>query len=175
MRKTLFLGILLLQSAGAFAAEGSDTLTVRIDDMHCRKCSNRIEARLKQIEGVDTMVPRLARHTMFVRYDAQRVSRDSICAAITQIGYTPVSCYGQQPTAHAYFLIPKDEATTQNLSKVKTLSCVSDANINARRGALAIAYNSQEATADQLLAAVQQLGIQAQLPKPHVCNEEKKQ
>ena len=171
MKKTLLLGVLLLQGACAMAADGSDTLTVRIDDMHCRKCSNRITARLSQIEGIDTMIPRIARHSLFVRFDAKQVPEDSIRAAISQIGYTPVNYYGKQPTAFAYFNIPAEAATQDNLEKVKALQAVSDANVNQRRGALAVAYYSNEATAEQLLADIQKLGIQAVVPPPHECKE----
>lgn len=170
-RVLLFNLFAFLPFLSAMAGNGNDTLTVRIDDMHCRKCSNRIMTRLSSIEGVDTMIPRLGFHSMFIRYDGRRVSGDSLRAAISQIGYTPVYYYGQRQTAFAYFNLPAEAATQETLDKVKALPAVSDVNVNKRRGAMAVAYYSKETSAEQLLADIQKLGIQAVVPPPHECKE----
>jgi copper chaperone CopZ len=172
MKKKLAMCLLALLPLSMMAGNGSDTLTVRIDDMHCRKCSNRIISQVGTIEGVDTMIPRLARHSMFIRFDANRISGDSLRAAISQIGYTPVCYYGQQATDFAYFNIPAEAATQETLDKVKALQTVSDANVNKRRGALAVAFYCQQTTAEQLLADIQKLGIEAVVPAPHECKKE---
>ena len=65
----------------------------RMDDMHCRKCADRIMGRLQQIAGIDTMSPHLDKHYMFIRYDANRTCKDSIRTAINKMGYTPVNYY----------------------------------------------------------------------------------
>ena len=51
---------------------------------------------------------------------------------------------------------------------------VEDVNANAKRKSLAVTFFSNEITADRLLEEIQKAGIQAVVPKPHVCSEEKK-
>ena len=40
-------------------AATTDSLAVHIEDMHCRKCADRINARLSKVEGVDTVTFRI--------------------------------------------------------------------------------------------------------------------
>jgi hypothetical protein len=56
---------------------------------------------------------------------------------------------------------------------VKAIKGVHDANVSSMRKSLAVKYHHQEITEEQLLAALQQAGIQAKLPKPHQCSEKK--
>ena len=50
----------------------------RIADMHCQKCADRIIASLSKLDGVDSLAPHFDKSYMFIRYDANRVSRDDI-------------------------------------------------------------------------------------------------
>ena len=68
MKRILLIALaaITLQSASA-----ADTLTVRIADMHCQKCYNRISERLGKLEGIDSLAPHLDKSYIFIRYDAK--------------------------------------------------------------------------------------------------------
>ena len=154
----------------------SDTIRrgmgLRIDDMHCGKCAKKIVSRLEQIEGIDSLAPHLDKHYVFIRYDANRTCKDVIRGAISELGYTPVNYYSDPKVAFAYFIIPKEQATQETIDKLLVFSdAIDDANVNARSGALAVTFFHEELSADKLLEACHQLGISAEVPAPHECNE----
>lgn len=168
-RLLLFMAILL--SIGAWAQP--KIMSLRIDDMHCKKCSDRITAKLIEVNAIDSIRVSLDKHRVLMRYEESMISGDSIRAIITQLGYTPVSYCQCGKGSYAYFLIPAEQSTQETLDKVKAIKGVKDANTNARRKSLAVKYHSEELSADQLLENLHKAGIQAVLPKPHECKEEK--
>jgi copper chaperone CopZ len=170
--KRLFL--LAATLATMTAASASDTLRVRIDDMHCKKCSDRIITRLQQLEGIDSLAPNLNKHYMFIRYDANRTSKADIRAVINKLGYTPVNYYTSDKISWAYYNIPVEQATKETVDAVLAIDGVEDANVNARRKSLAVTFFSKKLSRDQLLTAIQQAGIKVVVPPPHVCSEEEK-
>ena len=154
----------------------SDTIRrgmgLRIDDMHCQNCANKIVKRLEQIEGIDSLAPHVDKHYVFIRYDANRTCKDVIREAIGELGYTPVNYYSGPKIAFAYYNIPKEQATQETIDKLLVYSdAIDDANVNARSGSLAVTFFHEELSADQLLEACHQLGINAEVPAPHECSE----
>ena len=154
----------------------SDTIRrgmgLRIDDMHCQNCANKIVKRLEQIEGIDSLAPHLDKHYVFIRYDANRTCKDIIRQAISELGYTPVNYYSGPKIGFAYYNIPKEQATQETIDKLLVYSeAIDDANVNTRNGSLAVTFFKDELSADQLLEATRQLGIQAEVPAPHECKE----
>ena len=147
---------------------------LRIDDMHCKKCSDRIMGRLSKMEGIDSMAPHLDKHYMFIRYDANKTDKAAIRGLITKTGYTPVNYYTSDKIAWAYYNIPAEAATQENIDAVLAIEGVEDVNANARRKSMAVTYFAKEISADKLLEEVQKAGIQAVVPKPHVCSENEK-
>ena len=168
-----------LAASGRYKASpysSSDTIRrgmgLRIDDMHCQNCANKIVKRLEQIEGIDSLAPHLDKHYVFIRYDANRTCKDAIREAIGELGYTPVNYYSDPKVAFAYYIIPKEQATEETIDKLLIHSdAIDDANFNARNGSLAVTYFKNELSADQLLEAAHQLGINAEVPAPHECKE----
>ena len=53
------------------------------------------------------------------------------------------------------------------------LDGVEDVNVNTTRKTLAVTFFNDETTADKLLDEIHKAGIDAKLPKPHECSEEK--
>ena len=154
----------------------SDTIRrgmgLRIDDMHCQNCANKIVKRLEQIEGIDSLAPHLDKHYVFIRYDANRTCKDIIREAIGELGYTPVNYYSGPKIGFAYYNIPKEQATQETIDKLLVYSeAIDDANVNTRSGSLAVTYFKDELSADQLLEATRQLGISAEVSAPHECKE----
>ncbi len=152
----------------------SRELNLRIDDMHCKKCSDRITGRVSTMEGVDSLKPHLDKHYMSIHYDANKNSRDSIRTVITRMGYTPVSYYDSEKVGYAYFVIPAEVATQETIDNIQAMDAVNDANVNARRGALAVTYLCEKTSPEQLLVDIQKAGIKATVPAPHECKEEDK-
>ena len=147
----------------------------RMADMHCQKCANRIMARLQKIEGMDSLAPHIDKHYMFIRYDANRTCKDSIRAAITKLGYTPVNYYTSPKVDYAYYTIPAEAATQETVEGILALDAVDDVTVNPVRRSLAVTYFCQEISADQLLAEIKKLGVDAVVPPAHQCKEQPKQ
>ena len=144
---------------------------LRMDDMHCQNCYNRIAKRLQQIEGVDSMGPHIDKHYVFIRYDANRTCKADIRKALVGLGFTPVNYYTSPKIAFAYYNIPAEQATQASIDEVLILDGVDDVNVNAQRKSMAVTYFTDETTAEKLLAAIHEAGIKAEIPAPHECKE----
>ena len=94
---------------------------LRMDDMHCMNCANRIMKRLEQMEGIDSLAPHVDKHYLFVRYDANRQTKDNIRAAILQLGYTPVNYYSGPKVSYAYYKIPAEQVSQETIAEVLML------------------------------------------------------
>lgn len=148
---------------------------LRMDDMHCQRCADRIVERLQPMEGIDSLAPHLDKHYFFIRYDANRTSKADIKDALRGLGFTPVNYYTGPKVAYAYYNIPAEQATQQTLDEVLALDGVEDVSVNPRRKSLAVTYFTDETTADQLLDGIVAAGVKAQVPAPHECKEEQKE
>ena len=144
---------------------------LRIDDMHCQNCANRITKRLTQIAAIDSMSPHLDKHYIFIRYDANRTCKADIREAIGQLGYTPVNYYSGSKVSYAYYNIPADQATQETIDEVIIITGVEDVNVNQQKQSLAVTFFTDETNADQLFADIRQAGIKAELPPAHECKE----
>ena len=145
---------------------------LRIDDMHCQKCVDRIAGILNKIEGMDSISAHLDKHYYFVRYDANRTSQAVIREALVKAGYTPVNYYTDKRIAWAYFLIPSEAANDDTIESLLALDGVDDVNVNPLRKSLAVTYLNTTLTEQKLLEEIQKQGIKATLPAPHKCSEE---
>jgi len=169
-----------LAASGRYAAKPYSPTEVirrdmgqRIDDMHCQKCVDRIAQVLNKMEGIDSIAPHLDKHYYFIRYDANRTSRDEIRAALNKAGYTPCNYYSSPKIAWYYLTLPADQCTEETQETVLAINGVEDVNVNPKRRSMAITYFNDEIQGDKLLEQIQQAGIKAVLPKPHECDEEK--
>ena len=147
---------------------------LRIDDMHCQNCADRITKRLSQIAAIDSMSPHLDKHYVFIRYDANRTCKADIRAAIGELGYTPVNYYSGPKVSYAYYNVPAEQATQEAIDEVLILEGVEDVNVNQRQRSLAVTFFTDETNADKLLQAIHEAGIDAVVPAPHECKEEQK-
>ena len=144
---------------------------LQMADMHCQKCADRIMTRLKAVEGVDSMAPHLDKQYMFIRYDANRTSKDVIRQELLKLGYTPVNYYTSKDISFAYFNLPAENANEETAETALALDGVDDATVNERAKSLAITYVNTETSAEKLLQQLQAEGIKAVVPAPHECNE----
>ncbi|HEY9603891.1 MAG TPA: heavy metal translocating P-type ATPase [Allocoleopsis sp.] len=66
----------------------SQILQAQIGGMDCGSCAKTIEASLVQMPGVNEAAVSFATGRLKVSYDPQQVNEQSICARITNLGYT---------------------------------------------------------------------------------------
>ena len=147
---------------------------LRMDDMHCQRCADRIAERLQTMEGIDSLAPHVDKHYLFIRYDANRTAKADIKKALTELGFTPVNYYTGPKVGYAYYNIPQEQATQQTLDDVLVIDGVEDVSINARRKSLAVTFFTDETSNERLTADILAAGIKAQVPTPHECKEEQK-
>lgn len=146
----------------------------RIADMHCQKCADRITKRLYQMNGMDSLGVHLDKQWVFIRYDANKTSKAEIREVLNGLNFTPVNYYTSDKVAYAYYNIPIEQATEENLESIMAIDAVDDVNVNKRRKTMAITYFCQEISAEKLLEEIHKAGIKAEIPAPHECKEESK-
>lgn len=144
---------------------------LRMDDMHCQKCADRIMAKLQPMEGIDSLSPHLDKHYYFIRYDANRTCKSTIKETLIGLGFTPVNYYSGPKVGYAYYLIPAEQATQQTMDDVLILDGVEDVCVNPKKKSLAVTFFTDETNADKLLADILAEGIKAEIPAPHECKE----
>jgi copper chaperone CopZ len=144
---------------------------LKVQDMHCQRCAKRIAERLGQMEGIDSLSPDVEKHYVFVRYDANKTSKDDIREVLSGMGFTPVNYYTSKNISYAYFLLPEDEANDETLETALSLDGVDDANVSRLQKSLAITFVNDETSEQQLLDQLRQSGIKAEIPAPHECKE----
>ena len=153
----------------------SDTIMrgfgLRIADMHCHKCYNRISQRLQTMDGIDSMAPHLDKSYIFVRYDANKTCKADIRRVIGGLGFTPVNYYSGPKVSYAYFIIPAEQVSQETIDEVLMLDGVEDANVNEKQKSLAVTFFTDETNAEKLAADVNAAGIKAELPPAHECKE----
>lgn len=147
---------------------------LQMADMHCQNCANRIMKRLSQLEGVDSIAPHVDKHYVFFRYDANKTSKTEIRQHLQALGFTPVNYYTSKDISFAYFNIPVDKASEETIEAALAIDGVDDANVNKGQKSLAITYVNTETNEEKLMQELKAAGIEATVPAPHECKEEKK-
>ena len=123
---------------------------LKTEEMQTAADSARVVKELWTIEGMDSVVPRMDKRYVFIRYDANKTDKATIVKRLTEAGFTPVSYYTSKVISHAYIKIPTVAATRELTEEVLALDGVDDANVNPQRGTLAITYLNDQTTAEKL-------------------------
>jgi mercuric ion binding protein len=79
------LGLGLLASSSALAAEKTVTLAVR--NMYCRACPFIVKQSLERVSGVAKVAVSLKDKTAIVTYDDAKTNVPALTAATTEAGY----------------------------------------------------------------------------------------
>ena len=132
---------------------------LRMDDMHCQKCADRIMAKLQPMEGVDSLSPHLDKHYYFIRYDANRTCKATIKEALLGLGFTPVNYYSGPKVGYAYYNIPEEQTSQDTMDEVLILDGVEDVCVNPKCKSLAVTFFTDETNAEKLLADIKAAGI----------------
>lgn len=67
-----------------------ETVTLKIDGMHCVACSLNIDDALEELDGVYESRTNYAKAETVVRYSPQKVSTSAMVQAIRTLGYQVV-------------------------------------------------------------------------------------
>ena len=128
---------------------------LKADEMKTEADAELIKKNLYEMVGMDSVGPNLAKGYIFVRYDANKTTKATIRQKLLDIGFTPVSYYTSNIISFAYFKMPAEAATEENLELILGLDGVEDVNANPARGSLAITYVNNQTTEEQLLSDIQ--------------------
>ena len=118
-----------------------------------------IKKNLYEMEGMDSVGPNLAKGYIFVRYDANKTTKAAIREKLESLGFTPVTYYTSNIISFAYFKMPAEDATEDNLEMILALDGVEDVNANPAKGSLAITYVNNQTTEEKLLSDIQAEGL----------------
>ena len=64
-----------------------EEITLKINGMHCTGCSQRLEKALKNTDGIEDAKVDLETREAKVSYDTEKISLDSICEVVVDIGF----------------------------------------------------------------------------------------
>lgn len=131
----------------------------RMPELLSEADAERAMAALRGKVGIDSLAPRLDKHYLFIRYDANRTSKDDIRRELVAAGFTPSNYYTGPKVAYADFAIAPDRARTIDTDALLALAGVDDACLNVAKGTLAITYYTDETTRAQLSEAVSAMGF----------------
>ena len=132
---------------------------LKAEEMKTEADAEFIKKNLYEMVGMDSVGPNLAKGYIFVRYDANKTTKATIRQKLLDIGFTPVSYYTSNIISFAYFKMPAEAATEENLELILGLDGVEDVNANPARGSLAITYVNNQTTEEKLLSDIQAEGL----------------
>ena len=64
-----------------------ETLTLKIDGMHCTSCSLNIDGELEDLDGVISATTSYAKATTRIEYDETKIDKKAVIDTIRKLGY----------------------------------------------------------------------------------------
>jgi copper chaperone len=90
-RVPALLGLILVLSLGAISAfAATKTTTIRVEGMHCNKCSDSITKALKATAGVEKVEVSSEKGEAVIQYDDQKVTEAKLREVINSTGFKAV-------------------------------------------------------------------------------------
>lgn len=68
-----------------------ESLTLKIDGMHCTSCSLNIDGELEDLEGVISASTSYPKSTCEVEFDPTKISQEDIASTIKKLGYKVIT------------------------------------------------------------------------------------
>ncbi|MBO4826172.1 MAG: cation transporter [Prevotella sp.] len=94
MKKAFFIAAAFTMSMSASAAN-TDTLTVRINGMHCEHCAQKVSKTLENTLALNDVQFNMERHTATIAFDPAKTCADSIRAVLDATGRYKTSPYSR--------------------------------------------------------------------------------
>lgn len=132
---------------------------LKTEELQTPADAERIMQNMSSMVGIDSIAPNVAKRYVFVRYDANKTTKAAIREKLESLGFTPVTYYTSNIISFAYFKMPAEAATEDNLEMILALDGVEDVNANPAKGTLAITYVNTQTTEEKLLSDIQAEGL----------------
>ena len=132
---------------------------LKTEELQTPADAERIMQNMSSMVGIDSLAPNVAKRYVFIRYDANKTKKAAIRQKLQDLGFTPVTYYTSGIISYAYFKIPAEAATEDNMEIVLALDGVEDVNMNSAKGTMAITYVNRQTTEEKLLADIKAEGI----------------
>jgi copper chaperone CopZ len=138
---------------------------LRTEELQTQADADRIMQNMSSMVGIDSLAPNVAKRYVFIRYDANKTDKATIREKLESLGFTPVTYYTSKIISFAYFKMPAEADTEENLEMILALDGVEDVNANPEKGSLAITYVNTQTTEEKLLSDIQAEGIEVKSEK----------
>ena len=132
---------------------------LKTEELQTPADAERIMQNMSSMVGIDSISPNIAKRYVFVRYDANKTTKAAVREKLESLGFTPVTYYTSNIISFAYFKMPAEAATEDNLEMILALDGVEDVNANPKKGTLAITYVNTQTTEEKLLSDIQAEGL----------------
>lgn len=64
---------------------------IRVQEIHCAGCENRIRTSLSALDGVQAVKPSAERNDVRISYDDSRIDEQRLRAALADLGFEPAA------------------------------------------------------------------------------------
>ena len=112
--------------------------------------ARRAVAALSGHEGIDSLAPHLNRRYLFIRYDANRISKNDIKKLLIDAGFTPTSYYTSDKVGYALFNIPRGKNLKTLADDAIAFDGVEDVCINPATRKIGFTYLKDTTSEDKL-------------------------
>lgn len=145
--------------------EAKREVTLPIEGMTCAACATRIEKGLKRVDGVEDANVNFAIEKSTIHYDPEQTSVEAFEKKIEQLGYHV------QHEKQTFDVVGMTCAACANRieKSLNKMDGVSEANVNFALENVAVEYNENQVTVQDMMEVVKKLGYAL---KPQVSKEE---
>lgn len=145
--------------------EAKKEVTLPIEGMTCAACATRIEKGLKRVDGVEDANVNFAIEKSTIHYNPEQTSIEAFEKKIEQLGYHV------QHEKQTFDVVGMTCAACANRieKRLNKMDGVSEANVNFALENVAVEYNENQVTVQEMMEVVKKLGYAL---KPQVSKEE---
>ncbi|MCT1902432.1 heavy metal translocating P-type ATPase [Oceanobacillus sp. FSL W8-0428] len=145
--------------------EAKKEVTLPIEGMTCAACATRIEKGLKRVDGVEDANVNFAIEKSTIHYNPEQTSIEAFEKKIEQLGYHV------QHEKQTFDVVGMTCAACANRieKRLNKMDGVSEANVNFALENVAVEYNENQVTVQDMMEVVKKLGYAL---KPQVSKEE---
>lgn len=112
--------------------------------------ARRAVVALSGHEGIDSLAPHTDRRYLFIRYDANHISKDEIKKLLIDAGFTPTSYYTSDKVGYALFNIPHGKNLKTLADDATAFDGVEDVCLNPATRKIGFTYLKDTTSEDKL-------------------------
>ena len=112
--------------------------------------ARRAVAALSGHEGIDSLAPHTDRCYLFIRYDANRISKNDIKKLLVNAGFTPSNYYTSDKVGYVIFNIPRGKNLKTLADDATAFDGVEDVCVNPTTRKIAFTYFKDTTSEDKL-------------------------